>query len=64
MEYELIPTFRGYEIRKLDGKFYLYVSKVYNGKYTWVRDYTYAKHFSLKTAQKHVERLKTMESEF
>lgn len=60
MEYELIPTFRGYEIRKPDGKFYLYVSKVCNGKYTWVSDYTYAKHFSLKVAQKHIDILKSI----
>ncbi len=59
--YELIPTYRGYEIRKLNGKFWLYISKIYNGKYEWVTDYTYAKHFSLKTAQKHIEILKKME---
>ena len=55
---EIIPTHRGYEIRKQNGKFWLYVSKVYGGKYDWVTDYTYAKHFSLKTAEKHVKRLK------
>jgi hypothetical protein len=56
--YELIKTFKGYHIRKPDGRFYLYVSKVYNGKYTWVTDHTYAKHFSLNTAKKHVEKLR------
>ena len=56
--YEIIPTHRGYEIRKPNGKFWLYVSKVYGGKYEWVTDYIYAKHFSLKTAEKHVKRLK------
>ena len=56
--YEIIPTHRGYEIRKPNGKFWLYVSKVYGGKYEWVTDYTYAKRFSLKTAKKHIERLK------
>lgn len=61
MKYEIIPTHQGYEIRKPDGKFRLYVSKVYNGKYSWVTDYTYAKKFSLKTAQKHVEILKATE---
>lgn len=60
MDYEMIPTFRGYEIRKPNGKFWLYVSKVYNGEYEWVSDYTYAKHFSLNTTKKHIKKLKTM----
>lgn len=60
MEYEILETHQGCEIRKPNGKFWLYVSKVYNGSYTWVTDYTYAKHFSKKTAKKHVEILKAM----
>ena len=58
MEYEMLHTYKGYEIRKPNGKFWLYVYKVYNGKYEWVSDYLYAKHFSLKTAQKHIKKLK------
>ena len=42
-KYELIPCSNGYEIRKRDGKVWLYLIKVYNGEYTWGRDYTYAK---------------------
>jgi len=66
MKYELVPTHKGYEIRKPNGKFYLYVSKVYDGKYEWVSDYTYAKHFSLKTAKKHLKilELKINQGEF
>lgn len=60
MEYEILETHQGYEIRKPNGKFWLYLFKVYNGKYEWVTDYTHAKHFSLKTAQRHVEILKAM----
>ena len=61
MDYELVKTFMGYEIRKPDGKFFLYVKKVYKGKYTWCSDYTYAKKFSLKIAKKHIERFKELE---
>lgn len=56
--YETIPTYRGHEIRKQNGKFWLYLSKEYGEKYEWVTDYAYAKHFNLRTAQKHIERLK------
>ena len=55
MMYEIIPTFNGYEIRKQNGNFYLYASKVYKGKYMWTTDHTYAKKFSLKNAEKHIE---------
>ncbi len=58
MTYELVSTFQGYKIRKLYGKFWLYVSKVYNGEYTWTTDYTYAKPFALKTAKRHIEKLR------
>lgn len=63
MGYEIIPTHQGYEIRKPNGKFWLYISKVYNGEYTWVTDYTYAKNFGLKTAQKHVKTLMSKDKE-
>lgn len=57
--YELDYTYRGYMIRKPNphGKFYLYVSGYYKGKYKWTTDFTYAKHYSLKTAKKHLNNL-------
>lgn len=30
-----------------------YISDYRNGKYTYTTDYTYAKHYTLKTAKKH-----------
>lgn len=57
--YELEHTYCGYSIKKPNphGKFYLYVSNYYKGKYKWTTDYTYAKYFSLKTATKHLNNL-------
>lgn len=55
MKYEIIPTFRGYKIRKPHGKHYLYVSKVYKGKYNFVTDHAHAKTFNIKTAKKHLK---------
>ena len=34
-----------------------YVSNYRNGEYTWVHDFTYAKHFSMKTAIEHTKEL-------
>lgn len=34
-----------------------YLKKAYNGEYDWTRDSTYAKHFSVKTARKHIANL-------
>lgn len=34
-----------------------YVSSFRNGEYTWVHDFTYAKHFSKKTAVNHTKEL-------
>lgn len=62
MEYEIYNTFRGYVIRKPNGKFWLYLSKVYKGKHIWMDDHTYAKHFTLQTAQKHIEMLKAQDA--
>ena len=53
--YEIIGTYMGCIIRQPYGKFWLYLSNVYKGKYKWVTDHSSAKHFSLKTAQKHIE---------
>lgn len=63
MKYEFYKTFKGYEIRKHNGKYWVYLSKVYKGQYTWVRDYTYAKHFSVKTAKKHIRILEGEEKQ-
>lgn len=61
MEYEIVKTFQGYQISKPYGRFNLYIAKVCKGRYEWVTDHTYAKHFSLKTVIKHVEILKRIE---
>jgi len=42
-KYELLPRSDGYEIRKRDGRKWVYLIKVYNGEYTWGYDYTYSK---------------------
>lgn len=57
--YELDYKYRGYMIRQPNpnGKFYLYVSGYYKGKYKWTTDFTYAKHYSLETAKKHLQSL-------
>ena len=57
--YDLEYTYRGYAIKKPNprGKVYLYVSGYYKGKYKFTTDYTYAKYYSLKTAQKHLAAL-------
>lgn len=65
MKYEILSGWRGCVIRKPNpaGKFYLYVSTVYKGKYTWITDHAFAKHFSQKTAEKHVAILKQMSAD-
>lgn len=57
--YELDYTHHGYMIKKPNpnGKFFLYVSGYYKGKYKWTTDHTYAKHYSLETAKKHLNNL-------
>lgn len=57
--YSLDYTWQGYSIKKPNphGKFYLYVSGYYKGKYKFTTDHLYAKHYSLETAKKHLENL-------
>ena len=47
-------TFRGYEIskRRKGSKWKLYVKSIYGGEVTWTLDYTYAKHYTERTARK------------
>lgn len=56
MKCEIIETYRGFEVRYLEPSMnrYWYIESVYRGQYKWVSDYTYAKHFTRKTAEKHV----------
>lgn len=54
---EIIKTWQDYEVRILKGGNWHYVSNYYNGNYSFVRDYLYAKKFSLATAKKHLNRL-------
>ena len=63
MRFEISKEEKGYIIGKPDGDFHVYVSKVYSGKYTWTRDYLHAKHFSEKTAEKHLEVLRRQQCE-
>ena len=63
MYYELCESWLGYMIRKpYRENHWCYVSSVYKGKYKFVVDFTHAKHFSKKTALKHIEILKTLEN--
>lgn len=50
---EILQTWQGYQIRQKVNSGWIYVSKVYKGKYTFVRDYLYAKNFTKRTAEKH-----------
>ena len=52
MKYEIIGTYMGYCIRTPNGKFWLYLSSIYKGKYKWATDHTSAKPFSLKNCTK------------
>lgn len=54
---EIIRTWQGYQVRILRGGKWFYVSNYYNGKYIFVRDYLYAKPFSMATAKKHLNKL-------
>ena len=47
-------TWQGYEIskRRKGTEFKLYVKSIYKGKITWTTDYTYAKHYTEKTAKR------------
>ena len=47
-------TWQGYEIskRRRGTEFKLYVKSIYKGKITWTTDYTYAKHYTEKTAKR------------
>lgn len=47
-------TFRGYEIskRRKGTRFPVYVQSIYKGEIKWTTDYTYAKHYSEKTAKR------------
>lgn len=57
--YHIYNTWRGCEIAKTvpGGCRNLYLGNYRLGKYEWVYDYTYAKHFSRKTALKHIYEL-------
>ena len=47
-------TWQGYYIskRRKGTEFKLYVKSIYKGKITWTTDYTYAKHYTEKTAMR------------
>jgi len=51
----ICETWKGYEIsrEKPGHNFPVYVKSIRKGKVTWTTDYTYAAHYSLKTATKH-----------
>lgn len=50
----ITKTWQGYYIsKKRPGtEFKLYVKSIYKGKITWTTDYTYAKHYTEKTAKR------------
>lgn len=54
MTTELVKVYDGYIVKV--GR--LYISGYRNGIYSYVIDYTYAKHYSRATAQKHIDRIK------
>lgn len=54
---EIYKTHKGWNIRKREGKRWMYVAGTNKGKYSFVTDYTYAKTFSEDTARKHMETL-------
>ena len=59
MKYEYYETFRGFVLRrkKPGARFYEYMRGYRNGVYSWISDYTYACHMSLKTVEKHYQEL-------
>ena len=58
MCYKLYKTFHGYAIAKSCGKWNVYVSNYYGGRFSWVTDHSHAKHFTLEIAKKHVKTLR------
>lgn len=54
MRTELIKVYDGYTVKVNN----LYINGSYGDKYFFTTDYTYAKHYSLKTATKHLNRIK------
>lgn len=58
---EIYETWQGWQIRQKTNAGWIYVNKIYKGKYTFVRDYLYAKNFTKQTATKHKKILEEME---
>ena len=56
-------TWRGCVIvfERRDHNFPLYVKHIRGGEVTWTTDYTYASHYSERTARKHNEAIKAKE---
>ena len=54
-----IKVYDGYEVYTIREKRKCYVQSFRNGKYTFCVDHTYAKHFSEKTANRHIKALRT-----
>lgn len=59
---EIYETWQGWQVRQGTKDRWRYVSKVYNGQYTFNRDYLYAKNFTEKAAKKHKAILERMET--
>lgn len=59
MKYEYYKTFRGFVLRrkKAGCRFWEYMRGYRRGVYYWISDYTYARHMSLKTVEKHYQEL-------
>ena len=64
IKYDTYRTFKGWEIRKTDeNNKHSWLKSVYKGKYTFVSDYLYAKHYTEKTARAIVKLLNAKELE-
>lgn len=58
MEYGYYETYRGCEIFRInDSGVKEYVQRVYKDEITWTRDYTFARHYALVSAEKMIEKL-------
>lgn len=61
VKFDKYLTWQGYTVyAEIEGrKFNVYLANYRKGVYTWVTDYTYANHYTEKTANNHLATLRT-----
>lgn len=53
MVVSIIKTWRGFIVANGNGRARLYLAAVYDGRAIWTRDYSRARDYARKTAEKH-----------